>query len=239
MANKDDEAKQLIKRVTEAKGDWFKILDIEVETATVKLVTDVYRKFAIKLHPDKCKVDGARDAFGEVNKAFENLKDPSVLARFQEASKKKKEKDSFKSKSVLEQMFRESRGPQAQDAKDPENKMATELSAEERLRQAEEDARKENLYKVERKHKEREERVKRKVMQREEDTYKEAELQETIGSWKAFQSGGGAKRRAAAPALKQDVGSVRTAPPSDIAKGIQAPVMDYKLLRKGWQDYTR
>ena len=52
----DDLVKDHIKRITEAKGDWFKTLGLEVADTTVDSLKKAYRALVLTLHPDKCKV---------------------------------------------------------------------------------------------------------------------------------------------------------------------------------------
>eukprot|EP01063_Lacrimia_lanifica_P032255 TRINITY_DN547_c1_g1_i1.p1 TRINITY_DN547_c1_g1~~TRINITY_DN547_c1_g1_i1.p1 ORF type:complete len:263 (+),score=136.15 TRINITY_DN547_c1_g1_i1:85-789(+) len=234
MANREEEAKGIMKRITEAKGDWFKVLGLEIADCTVDKVKLAYKKAVIHLHPDKCKLDGAASAFSEADKAYKNLKDPETLAKFQKAAQKKTEETAFnQNKSSLEQWLKKSKGGAA--APEQANAMATELSAEEREKAAAEKQRREFIYATERKIKEKQERMKKKERDREDDLYEQARLQDSVSQWKNFQSNG-AKRAKLAPGVRQNLGAVRTA--SDI-KAAEEPKADYKQVRKSWQDATR
>lgn len=61
--------------------DYYRILGVErnAEKLTIK---KAYRKLALKLHPDKCVLDGAEEAFKKVSSAFSTLSDESKRAHY-------------------------------------------------------------------------------------------------------------------------------------------------------------
>eukprot|EP01059_Diplonema_ambulator_P029541 TRINITY_DN49088_c0_g1_i1.p1 TRINITY_DN49088_c0_g1~~TRINITY_DN49088_c0_g1_i1.p1 ORF type:complete len:231 (+),score=83.96 TRINITY_DN49088_c0_g1_i1:61-753(+) len=228
-----DEAQMLMKRIDDAKDDWFRILGLELETCTVDDVKQSFKKIVMKLHPDKCKLPGAAEAFTKADKAYKGLNDPEVLKKFKDAAAKKAEQKKYRqSASTLEAWLRQSKQGRGEEYKEPT--VEEELSPEARAAADKLKSEREFFMRVERKISEKDERLKRKERQRAEDLQKEAELQDTIGNWNDFVHT--AKRRATGPALKQNVGQVRS---SDLREADSSTTMDYKLKRKNWQNGVR
>ena len=142
----------------------------------------------------------------------------------------------MKNKSTLEKFLGRSKEGVfcAESAEAAQRKMETEMSPEERAKYNSEKQQREFLLRREREIKERLDRRKRTARQKDDDEVEEAELQNNIGQWRNFQ---GAKRqRQNLPAMKQNVGAVRQ---SDLDKSKSAaPDMDYKNLRKNWQNHS-
>mmetsp|Transcript_24250 Transcript_24250/g.71218 ORF Transcript_24250/g.71218 Transcript_24250/m.71218 type:complete len:231 (-) Transcript_24250:251-943(-) len=63
----------LISRV-KATSDYYAILGVPRDASSAD-ITKAYRKLALKLHPDKCSLEGGTDAFKAVSNAFSVLKD--------------------------------------------------------------------------------------------------------------------------------------------------------------------
>ena len=61
MAEKADNAAALIRRIA-ATDDYYKILEVE-RNADDDAIKKAYRKAALRLHPDKCQLDGSKEAF--------------------------------------------------------------------------------------------------------------------------------------------------------------------------------
>lgn len=68
------EAAQLIKRVNRLGDDYYGILGLS-KGAGDDEIKKAYKKIALRLHPDKCKEDGAEEAFKKVNEAVSVLTD--------------------------------------------------------------------------------------------------------------------------------------------------------------------
>ena len=60
-----------VRRVMAAASDWA-VLDLAVN-AQAKWVRQAYRDLARRLHPDKCKAPGAKDAFQKLSRAYQNI----------------------------------------------------------------------------------------------------------------------------------------------------------------------
>jgi DnaJ-class molecular chaperone len=68
------EAAQLIKKVNQHSDDYYAILGLS-KGAGEDEIKKAYKKIALRLHPDKCKEDGAEEAFKKVNEAVSVLTD--------------------------------------------------------------------------------------------------------------------------------------------------------------------
>lgn len=64
-----------------AENDYYKILQLP-RSCSLKDVKTAYRKLALLLHPDKCKVAGAEDAFKKVSTAYKCLSDSSARQNY-------------------------------------------------------------------------------------------------------------------------------------------------------------
>ena len=74
------DAETEIRRIRKT-DDYYRILGVErnAEKSTIK---KAYRKLALKLHPDKCVLDGAEEVFKKVSEAFSTLSDESKRAHY-------------------------------------------------------------------------------------------------------------------------------------------------------------
>jgi DnaJ-class molecular chaperone len=70
----------LIRRVC-AQDEHYKLLGIQ-RASTDDEMKRAYRKLAMRLHPDKCHLNGAEDAFKKVNAAFAFLSDKQRRAQY-------------------------------------------------------------------------------------------------------------------------------------------------------------
>jgi curved DNA-binding protein CbpA len=71
---------ELIQKI-KGTEDLYEILGVAKE-ADEKDITKAYRKLALKLHPDKCTLEGGEDAFKKVGNACAVLKDPDQRAHY-------------------------------------------------------------------------------------------------------------------------------------------------------------
>ena len=70
------EQRSLVKRINGCEN-YYDILGISDKQCSEDAIKRSYKKLALKLHPDKCRVRGAEDAFKAVSRAFSCLSDPS------------------------------------------------------------------------------------------------------------------------------------------------------------------
>ena len=67
----EEQDRQAVRRVMMAGTDW-QVLDLP-PNAQMKWVKQSYRELARRLHPDKCKAPGAKDAFQKLLRAYTNI----------------------------------------------------------------------------------------------------------------------------------------------------------------------
>eukprot|EP01026_Neomeris_dumetosa_P045806 TRINITY_DN3884_c0_g1_i16.p3 TRINITY_DN3884_c0_g1~~TRINITY_DN3884_c0_g1_i16.p3 ORF type:complete len:343 (+),score=33.67 TRINITY_DN3884_c0_g1_i16:2205-3233(+) len=72
------EQRQMVQQILKKK-DYYEILGIN-KNAKDEDIKKAYRKLALKLHPDKCQIQGAEEAFKLVSKSFACLSDPDKRA---------------------------------------------------------------------------------------------------------------------------------------------------------------
>lgn len=77
------ESQAAIKRVLHCGDDYYSILGVE-KKADDDAIKKAYRKLALRLHPDKCKDEGAEEAFKKVGEAFSVLSDAQKRHRYDE-----------------------------------------------------------------------------------------------------------------------------------------------------------
>lgn len=65
---KGDKAAELIAHIA-ATEDYYKVLQVERD-ADADVIKKAYRKAALRLHPDKCQLDGSKEAFQKLSSAF-------------------------------------------------------------------------------------------------------------------------------------------------------------------------
>jgi len=75
------EQRALVKRINGCE-DYYAILGISDKSCSEDTIKRSYKKLALKLHPDKCKVRGAEDAFKAVSRAFSCLSDPQKRSSY-------------------------------------------------------------------------------------------------------------------------------------------------------------
>mmetsp|Transcript_12965 Transcript_12965/g.20999 ORF Transcript_12965/g.20999 Transcript_12965/m.20999 type:complete len:221 (-) Transcript_12965:51-713(-) len=75
----------LIEQVT-STDDYFEILGVDRD-ATTKHITKNYRALALRLHPDKCDIQRAEDAFKKVSEAFSCLRDEESREHYERFGK--------------------------------------------------------------------------------------------------------------------------------------------------------
>ena len=68
---------ETIRRI-EAKEDYFQVLGLKRDASSDE-IKKAYRKLALRLHPDKCSLPAAKEAFGQVHAAFRRAVLPSGI----------------------------------------------------------------------------------------------------------------------------------------------------------------
>ena len=101
-------AEELIQHVFESK-DYYEILDIP-QDATPAEVKAAFRKKALMLHPDKCQLEGAKNAFQRLSNAHMCLMDAEkreVYDRTGEAGGEVEMPDGDWEEELFDMVFRE------------------------------------------------------------------------------------------------------------------------------------
>lgn len=75
------------------KADTFAILGLDIEICAFPDIAKKYRRIVVLIHPDKCKLPHASDAFTVVEKAYRAIPDEGILNRLKVAYQKKKERE--------------------------------------------------------------------------------------------------------------------------------------------------
>eukprot|EP01065_Artemidia_motanka_P016878 TRINITY_DN2047_c0_g2_i1.p1 TRINITY_DN2047_c0_g2~~TRINITY_DN2047_c0_g2_i1.p1 ORF type:complete len:314 (+),score=89.09 TRINITY_DN2047_c0_g2_i1:112-1053(+) len=70
-----------VRRIHACK-DLYGVLKLDRETATESAIRSAYKRLALQLHPDKCKLAGSEDAFKKVSRAYETLSDAGKRQRY-------------------------------------------------------------------------------------------------------------------------------------------------------------
>jgi DnaJ family protein C protein 8 len=93
------------------KSDIFTILDVADPTGLeFPAFTKVFRSKSLLVHPDKCKLPGASDAFHVLDKAYKTAADEASFNKLKTAFRRKKEKEAADAKAreqAREQALRE------------------------------------------------------------------------------------------------------------------------------------
>lgn len=76
-----DPGSEAIARVKAAGKDYYKVLGVD-KKADEAAIKKAYRKLALILHPDKCKLDGAEEAFKSVSAAYNCLSQQSSRSTY-------------------------------------------------------------------------------------------------------------------------------------------------------------
>merc|ERR1712139_134728 len=67
----------------QGEGSAYLVLGMSPE-ATESEITKAYRKISVLIHPDKCKLEGASEAFQLLAKAYADTKDPNYQDRYKD-----------------------------------------------------------------------------------------------------------------------------------------------------------
>jgi DnaJ family protein C protein 8 len=191
-----DEAAE-VNRILKAKS-YFEILQLSLPDVTVEDVKKAHRRLVLQVHPDKCRVPEAAQAFDELTKAVALLADEEVLSGFREMWENKERRKAFEQDPAAAQAAQEDHKrrreageavPGEPLAKMPKVPQATDLDV--RL----EAARKEKAR--------REERLSEEQIKKEKAKIEEAMLRQTRGSWTDFQKKG-TKSKMRMPGIKKE-----------------------------------
>ncbi|ORC86492.1 chaperone protein DNAJ [Trypanosoma theileri] len=95
MGQQEDQADEIrrLLQCAATKADAFTILQIEAETCELADINRSFRRIVLKVHPDKCTLAKAADAFHIAENAHKLLSNEAVLVRLKIAHQKKKEKE--------------------------------------------------------------------------------------------------------------------------------------------------
>ncbi|KEG13767.1 chaperone protein DNAJ [Trypanosoma grayi] len=75
------------------KADAFAILQLDAQSCELADINRSFRKIVLKVHPDKCTLAKAADAFHVAENAHKLLSNEAILVRLKIAHQKKKEKE--------------------------------------------------------------------------------------------------------------------------------------------------
>ncbi|KAH9584303.1 DnaJ domain [Trypanosoma melophagium] len=95
MGQQEDQADEIrrLLQCAATKADAFTVLKLEAETCELSDINRNFRKIVLKVHPDKCTLAKAADAFHVAENAHKLLSNEAVLVRLKIAHQKKKEKE--------------------------------------------------------------------------------------------------------------------------------------------------
>eukprot|EP01006_Ploeotia_vitrea_P003315 TRINITY_DN112418_c0_g1_i1.p1 TRINITY_DN112418_c0_g1~~TRINITY_DN112418_c0_g1_i1.p1 ORF type:complete len:198 (+),score=31.29 TRINITY_DN112418_c0_g1_i1:40-633(+) len=179
----EDDMRKEIRRIQLATN-YFDVLQLELPNVTTIDVKKAHHRLVLLCHPDRCKLDGANEAFDEVTKAFDLLRDQDVLDRFIEMWQDKQKRDVFLSDArnvqKAEEERKRKRAAGLPDDSDEPN--AKQMRAAEKLEKQMDTFR----AKAEGREERRKEKVEAKLKAEEE----EKEFSQTRSSWNSWQKGG-------------------------------------------------
>lgn len=112
----------IIKRILGAKGNCYRVLNV-LRTATHAQIKKAYRKAALKIHPDKCSIEGGVQAFQDLANAFAALSKPVTRQKYNTESKAKTWKPQKVDPDVF---FRSYVDPTFKPAKQPSDKSTSD-----------------------------------------------------------------------------------------------------------------
>lgn len=82
------------------KSDALTTLGLDIETCEFAEVARRYRKATVLVHPDKCKLPKAPDAFRVLERAYKMIPSEAILERLKLAHARKKESDAKKAREA-------------------------------------------------------------------------------------------------------------------------------------------
>ncbi|SBT46939.1 DnaJ protein, putative [Plasmodium ovale wallikeri] len=79
--NKGDAEKEITRILANKNSSPFEIFDLH-EEINMDIIKSKYRRLSILIHPDKCKIEKANEAFHILNKAYEDLKKDDIKEQY-------------------------------------------------------------------------------------------------------------------------------------------------------------
>ncbi|RNF26832.1 chaperone protein DNAJ [Trypanosoma conorhini] len=95
MGGEEEQAEEIrrLLHCAASKADAFAILRLDAESCELADINRNFRKLVLKVHPDKCTLAKAADAFHVAENAHKLLSNEAILVRLKIAHRKKKEKE--------------------------------------------------------------------------------------------------------------------------------------------------
>lgn len=81
MSSSEEEVSAIIERVSKSQSH-YETLGVSPQELEEKVLKKAYRKLALQLHPDKCHIAGAEEAFKKVSSAYSCLSSPESRAHY-------------------------------------------------------------------------------------------------------------------------------------------------------------
>ncbi|EAN85183.1 hypothetical protein C3747_31g59 [Trypanosoma cruzi] len=95
MGGEEEQAEEIrrLLHCAASKADAFAILELDAQSCALSDINRNFRKIVLKVHPDKCTLTKAADAFHVAENAHKLLSNEAVLVRLKIAHKKKQERE--------------------------------------------------------------------------------------------------------------------------------------------------
>ncbi|ESL07391.1 hypothetical protein TRSC58_04919 [Trypanosoma rangeli SC58] len=95
MGGEEEQAEEIrrLLHCAASKADAFAILRLDAQSCELSDINRNFRKIVLKVHPDKCTLAKAADAFHVAENAHKLLSNEAILVRLKIAHRKKKERE--------------------------------------------------------------------------------------------------------------------------------------------------